>query len=126
MTLGDVASRRSTASNKVARASEPWSNLTPKTLLFVRFFALMKPGWSSAELVEALTTAGMDRLMLETLPEGVLASLQEAIVQCQAEPPMTWNKDLLAIVGREDVNVLLSPGQRRRRVHTPLLVRLVL
>lgn len=91
-----------------------WSRLTPRTLLFSRFFSKMRDDWSSAEFVEALSAAGMNSLILETLPEAVLAPLQEAIVQCQARPPTTWNKALLAIVGREDVNMLLTPGSRPR------------
>jgi anaphase-promoting complex subunit 1 len=70
----------------------------------------MRDDWSSADFVEALSSAGIDNFMLGTLPEAVLAPLQEAIVQCQAEPPTTWSKDLLAIVGRGDVNMLLTPG----------------
>jgi anaphase-promoting complex subunit 1 len=60
--------------------------------------------------------------MLETLPEAVLAPLQEAIVQCQMEPPSTWSKALLATVGREDVNILLTPGRRPRQMQSTLLV----
>lgn len=74
----------------------------------------MQPGWSSAQFVEALSAAGMDSFLLETLPEAVLAPLQEALIECQSEPPTTWSKDLLALVGREDVNVLLTAGQRPR------------
>lgn len=99
-----------------------WSTLTPRTLLFVQFFSSMHSDWSSTQFVEALSSAGMDIQLLETLPEAILAPLQEAIVQCQTEPPTTWSKDLLAMVGREDVNMLLSPGQRLRQLQSTLLV----
>ena len=88
----------------------------------MQFFASMQVDWSSSQFVEALSGAGMDLLLLETLPEAVLAPLQEAIVQCQTEPPTAWSKDLLTIVGREDVNMLLSPGQRPRNIQPTLLV----
>lgn len=82
----------------------------------------MQSGWAPAQFVEALAAAGIDLPLLETLPEAVLAPLQEALVQCQNEPPTAWSKDLLAIVGREDVNVLLTPGQRPRQSQSSLLV----
>jgi anaphase-promoting complex subunit 1 len=91
--------------------------------MFDRFFSVMQTDWSPAKFVEALFAAGVDLLVLETLPEAVLAPLQEAIVQCQNEPPTSWSKDLLAIVGREDVNTLLAPGKRPRNTQTAILVR---
>lgn len=83
----------------------------------------MQADWCSTQFVEALSSAGIDILVLDTLPEAVLAPLQEAIVECQTAPPTTWSKRLLAIVGREDVNMLLSPGQRPRHTQSTLLVR---
>ena len=94
----------------------------PRTFLFKSFFSKMKDNWSSVEFVEALASAGMDTLLLETLPESILAALQESIVECQAEPPTSWSKKLLAIVGREDVNILLTPGRRPRHTQSTLLV----
>jgi len=82
----------------------------------------MQVQWTAAQYVEALSVAGADLLFLETLPEPVLAPLQEAIVQCQTEPPLEWNKDLLALIKREDVNMLLNPGQRPRQSQSTLLV----
>lgn len=125
MTLAELVSSRSLASSKSVWDLEQWTRLTPRTLLFVKFFATMRADWSSAQCVEGLFSAGIDLVMLETLPEAVLAPLQEAVVQCQKEPPTTWSKDLLAIVGREDVNMLLTPGQRPRHPHTTLLVTII-
>jgi len=99
-----------------------WRDLTPRTLLFSDVFASKQDDWSSSHFVEALVSAGMDSLLLETLPEAVLAPFREAIAHCQSEPPTTWSKRLLAIVGREDVNMLLTPGQRPRNTQTTLLV----
>lgn len=123
MTLPELVANRPTASRRYVQDLDHWSRLTPRTLLFAKFFSSMRNSWSAAEFVEGLSSAGMDSLLLETLPEAVLAPLQEAIAQCQTEPPTTWSKDLLAIVGREDVNTLLSPGQRPRHTQATLLVR---
>ncbi|TVY71499.1 Negative regulator of mitosis, partial [Lachnellula suecica] len=122
MTLPALVATR--ASEQVQNAFEPehWIRLTPRTLLFTQFFASIQPGWSPPQFVEALAAAGMDLQLLETLPEAVLAPLQEALVQCQNEPPTTWSKQLLEIVGREDVNMLLTPGQRPRQSQSNLLV----
>lgn len=118
-TLSELVASRS--SNYVGTPGL-WSMLTPRTLLFAQFFSSMHSGWSSTQFVEALCLAGMDTQLLETLPEAVLAPLREAIVHCQTEPPTTWSKDLLAMVGREDVNMLLTPGQRPRQLQSTLLV----
>jgi anaphase-promoting complex subunit 1 len=110
-------------SGQLVQDPRQWLDLTPRTLLFVQFFNTMQPRWSPAQFVEALSAAGLDLLLLETLPEAVLAPLQEAIVQCQTEPPTSWSKDLLDIIGREDVNMLLIPGQRPHQAQSNLLVR---
>jgi hypothetical protein len=122
MTLPELVATRS--AEQIKNAFEPghWIRLTPRTLLFTQFFDSMQPGWTAAHFVEALAAAGMDLLLLESLPEAILAPLQEALVQCQTEPPTAWSKDLLAIVGREDVNMLLTPGQRPRQSQSSLLV----
>lgn len=82
----------------------------------------MQDGWSSVKLVEALSAAGVDNLFLETLPEAILAPLQEAIVECQSEPPTTWSQELLALVSREDVSMLLTSGRPFRGFQPSLLV----
>lgn len=121
-TLQELVTARSSSPTRNSRDLDQWRKLTPRTLLFTRFFTSMQDDWSPAQFVEALSTVGVDNLFLETLPEAVLAPLQEAIVQCQSDPPTTWDKDLLAIVSREDVNMLLNPGERPRRGNLSLLV----
>jgi anaphase-promoting complex subunit 1 len=126
MTLPEVVNNRSPVSNTYTRDLDHWSRLTPRTLLFAKFFSAIRSDWTAPQFVEGLSTAGMDVLLLETLPEAVLAPLQEAIIQCQTQPPTTWSKDLLAIVGREDVNMILSPGQRSPYIVSTPLVRVYL
>ena len=118
---GLVATRSTSTAN--ASTGDQWSQLTPRTLLFERFFSVIQNDWSPQQIVEALSSAGADQLVLDTLPEAVLAPLQEAIVKSQADPPATWSKELLSLVGREDVGMLLTPGQRPRQVQSTLLVR---
>ncbi|KAL5323485.1 hypothetical protein ACEPPN_008022 [Leptodophora sp. 'Broadleaf-Isolate-01'] len=114
-----VATRLPSATSASNR--DQWSQLTPRTLLFERLFSAMQSNWSAQQMVEELSSAGADQLVLDTLPEAVLAPLQEAIVKSQAEPPATWSKELLTLVGREDVGMLLTPGQRPRQVQSTLL-----
>lgn len=122
MTLPEIVNNRSPVSTRYTRDLNYWSRLTPRTLLFAKFFSLMRSNWSAIQFVEGLSAAGMDVLLMETLPESILAPLQEAIIECQTNPPTTWSKDLLAIVGREDVNMLLSPGLHPRHTLSMLLV----
>lgn len=121
MTLPELVRSRSPSSSRFAHDQDQWSKLTPRTLVFSHFFSVMQIRWTPAQYVEALSAAGADPLFLETLPEAVLAPLQEAIVQCQTEPPLEWSKDLLALVKREDVNMLLNPGQRPPQTQSTLL-----
>jgi anaphase-promoting complex subunit 1 len=123
MTLPELVASRSESSSKNARDRDQWIKLTPRTLLFVHFFAAMQIDWTPIQFVEALSSAGANPLILETLPEAILSPLQEAIVRSQTEPPVEWSKELLALVGREDVTVLLTPGQRPNQTQSTLLVR---
>jgi anaphase-promoting complex subunit 1 len=122
LTLPGIVANRSETLTKYTQNLHHWHKLTPRTLLFVQFFSLLRPDWSAAQFVEGLSSAGMDPQFMETLPEAIHAPLQEAIVECQTNPPSTWSKELLAMVGREDVNILLSPGQRPRHTQSTLLV----
>ncbi|TQS36740.1 hypothetical protein Golomagni_02801 [Golovinomyces magnicellulatus] len=88
--------------------------LTPRTFIFERFFQLVKTDWIPSQIIESFSSAGGDIQTLETLPEAILAPLQEAIMFCESQPPINWNKTLLALVGREDVNLSLKLGQKQR------------
>ncbi|KAL3426392.1 hypothetical protein PVAG01_03183 [Phlyctema vagabunda] len=121
VTLAELVATRSLVPNKSIWELEHWARLTPRTLLFVKFFAAVQEGWSPVQFVEKLSEAGITSLILESLPEAILTPLREALVECQKEPPTTWSKNLLALVGREDVNLLLTPGQRPRNTHATLL-----
>lgn len=71
-----------------------------------------------------MSQCGIDKGMIETLPQSLLASLQNALVQCQASPPTTWNETLLELVGREDLNRLAEldkDAMRELPSSTPLI-----
>ncbi|KAE8441418.1 hypothetical protein EG329_004974 [Mollisiaceae sp. DMI_Dod_QoI] len=121
ITLPQLVASRSESSYNSTQDLDQWNKLTPRTLLLERFFGAMQHSWSAVQFVEALSTAGVDLLFLETLPEGVLVPLQEAVIESQTAPPANWSKELLALVGREDVTMLLKPGQRPRQMQSTLL-----
>lgn len=102
-----------------------WASLTPRIASFARFFATIRPSSTPAEVVETLYTSGITSHVLDTLPEAILLPLREAIVDCQAQPPVYWGKDLLNLVDREDVNMFLIPEQQRKVAHGPLLVSIL-
>lgn len=88
--------------------------ITPRTFMFKKFFELVTPDWIPSQVVESFSQAGGNIHILDTLPEAILIPLQESIAQCQSEPPSNWDNRLLALVGREDVNISLTPGLKHR------------
>ena len=98
-----------------------WTLLTPRTLLFQRFFSLMSKDWAITEFVEALSEVGVDTHFLESLPEAILAPLREALAQCQSRPPTSWSKQLLSLISRDDLNTVLVPASRHDNHHASLL-----
>ncbi|RKF78768.1 Negative regulator of mitosis [Golovinomyces cichoracearum] len=87
---------------------------TPRTFIFEQFFQLVTADWIPSQIVESFSLAGGDIQILETLPEAIVAPLQEAIMFCESQPPTNWNKNLLTLVGREDVNLSIKLGQKKR------------
>jgi anaphase-promoting complex subunit 1 len=81
-----------------------WDSTTPRTLMFSKLFTLLTPRTSSREMVEAMYQCGFTPDVLETLPEAILAPLQDAIFLCQPNPPAAWSQPLLELVHRTDVS----------------------
>ena len=67
-----------------------------------------------------------DNHLLDTLPEGLVLPLREAVTTCQADPSTTWDEKALRLVGRDDVRLLLAPSQERRDLAASQLVCLCL
>ncbi|PHH62894.1 hypothetical protein CDD81_6612 [Ophiocordyceps australis] len=89
-----------------------WNKVTPRTLMFKRFFKLARPNATAVQMVEAMRDCGLTNAVLETLPEGLVVPLQDAIALCQAHPPSSWGPDLLELVKRSDIDLILSPRKR--------------
>lgn len=87
--------------------------LTALRSLAAQFHAIRA---SPSTLVETLKDCHFEAAAFETLPEGVLALLREAISRCQSTPPTTWSTDLLQFVGRED---LINLSSRAKAVDRP-------
>ncbi|KAG9519209.1 hypothetical protein KCV07_g5098, partial [Aureobasidium melanogenum] len=81
-------------------AGEILPRLTSLRSLAARFSAIKA---SPSALVETMMDAKLGSGVFETLPEGVLAPLREAINRCQTAPPTTWSSALLEFVSREDL-----------------------
>jgi anaphase-promoting complex subunit 1 len=120
MTLTDVKNR--TYNNGRSIVEEELSSITPRTSLFRKFFATVQPGASSIEIVEALYAAGFTTQILDTLPEALLVPFREALIDCQSRLQVSWGRELLRLVGREDVNMLLFPEQKERIAYASPLV----
>lgn len=110
MTLGDILKKWSAPANGRS-SSDGCAKIAPRTAMFASLSATIRPDMTSTEFVEAMLSAGMDSLVLETLPEAISAPMREAIAECQAQPPLSWNEDLLHLVGRDD---LISLAQKRK------------
>ncbi|KAM0321949.1 hypothetical protein ACHAQA_009846 [Verticillium albo-atrum] len=89
-----------------------WDLVTPRTLMFTRFFAKLHARKDAVSIVEAMYSSGIDVRVLETLPEAILTPLRDSIARCQPQPPATWSKDLLDLVSRSDITLILEPEKR--------------
>lgn len=79
--------------------------LTPRTILITNLLA----GTSIKTVlgrVSEMSSWGLDKSMLETLPESVAVSFRAAISSCQTHPPPALDKDLLKLIGRDDLESL--------------------
>jgi anaphase-promoting complex subunit 1 len=86
--------------------------LTSLGLLAARFHAIKD---SPSSLVETFEKTKLGPVAFETLPEGVLAPLREAISRCQTSPPTTWSPELLEFVAREDLIGLSKQNKEANR-----------
>ena len=95
---------------------EYWKRLTPRTPKVVALYQGMSmTSGRPTDIVEKMVELGIDRLLLETLPEGLATPLRDAIAACQSNPPTTWGEDKLGLIGREDLRALLIHDVEKRR-----------
>jgi anaphase-promoting complex subunit 1 len=107
-TLSDLyaASARDPLGGRVRE--QLWTSLTPRIVMFKKLFARLGSSSNRYEAVVAMHECGFTPQILETLPEAILTALQDVISICQPSPPPSWSEDLLALVGRADMNGLLQ------------------
>ncbi|EDN03409.1 predicted protein [Histoplasma mississippiense (nom. inval.)] len=77
--------------------------LTPRTLALSGFISELKPQTTIEERVELLFRWGLTSSVIDTLPDGISASLHEAIAQCQPAPPSHWGGSMFALIDRGDL-----------------------
>jgi anaphase-promoting complex subunit 1 len=82
--------------------------------MFEKLFGRIGSTTHRLEAVVAMHECGFTPQILETLPEAILTALQDVISICQPNPPPSWPKDLLALVGRTDVSGVLQPAKAWR------------
>lgn len=99
-----------------------WDSILPRTLMFRRFFSLVKPNATAVQMVEAMKNCGLTNHVLGTLPEAVLIPLQDAIALCQPHPPSSWSDEMLELVKRTDISLILTPSKRPRPAMSNILV----
>jgi anaphase-promoting complex subunit 1 len=120
-TLADIHYAGSVISEAEKLKDTRWDSITPRTLMFKRFFRSVGPKNTASEFVETMYKCGIDGKVMETLPEAILAPIQDAICTCQPQPPTAWSKELLELVGRSDISLALTPGQHQRHPASHIL-----
>lgn len=90
--------------------------LTPRTLALSGFISELKPQTTIEERVELLFRWGLTSSVIDTLPDGISASLHEAIAQCQPAPPSHWGGSMFALIDRGDLLMSMTED----RASTPI------
>lgn len=75
-------------------------------------------------LVSLLVRLGVTPQHLGRWPSGVMAPIQDAMVQCQDHPPLEWSAAAYSLIGREDLAKLCSLKTNKEKIflaaHKPL------
>lgn len=121
-TLADIYYDTMRISERSRRNKDRFTALTPRTYIFKRLFTLLKPKRTPAETVEAIHKAGITSKVMESLPEALLVPIRDALSRCQAHPPMTWPSELFELVGRSDMDLILTSAKPVRSHTAQLLV----
>lgn len=99
-----------------------WDVITPRIMMFQRFFEKLTHRSDPVGIVEAMHSSGITSRVLDTLPEAVLVPLRDAISKCQARPPPSWSTPLLELVNRTDISLVLAADQKPRAANGNVLV----
>jgi anaphase-promoting complex subunit 1 len=101
-----------------SQASEE-ATITPEICLFRKLFESLPHKPTASQLVEHLWKAGYTATKIDTLPEAIAVPFREAMTECQNQPRVEWGREILQLVGREDVNMLLFPESQKRLASIP-------
>ncbi|MCJ1357301.1 MAG: Anaphase-promoting complex subunit 1 [Icmadophila ericetorum] len=101
----------------ISRTGSPSSleilkELTPRTMMVMEI--LKSESGDVVDLVKMLTQLSGDKLILETLPEGIAASLRGAIAACQLQANNTWSNSMLSLLDRDDIILLKEQAMHIR------------
>jgi anaphase-promoting complex subunit 1 len=108
MTLSDILPSSSPGPLEIATKAVI-GQLTPRLAILPELYTFVAaPNRDPGEAVQFMIEHGIEASMLETIPEGILLPLRDAIAGCQDAPPTTWGKKELKLVGRDDLIMLLS------------------
>ena len=77
-------------------------NLTPRTIAMTNLLSVSTSD-SAQDRVSKMASWGLGLSPLESLPVGVAVCFRAAISSCQALPSMSWDRNVLEMIGREDV-----------------------
>ncbi|QPG93648.1 hypothetical protein C2857_001382 [Epichloe festucae Fl1] len=121
LTPADIYHASSRVSETDKLQDKRWDSITTRTLMFKRFFKVIKPKSTAVEMVEAMRDCGFTSFVLETLPEAVLVPLQDAISLCQPHPPSGWSNELLDLVKRSDISLIVNPNRKPRHALANIL-----
>ena len=96
-------------SSSTPSAARALKLLSPRTFLVLELLRLQQR--STADFLSGSIQAGLDPSILETLPEGVAASIRSAVSACQPQPDTTMPASVLELIDRTDMTLLDQPFQ---------------
>ena len=110
-----IGGQKPSESQSTANATLPrlLMNLTPRTMMITNLLTLRSKR-TMPERVNEISSWGLKISMLETLPESVAVPFRAAISFCQAQPAPGMGKDILEMIGRDDLKLLDEEGRISR------------
>ncbi|CDK24204.1 unnamed protein product [Kuraishia capsulata CBS 1993] len=78
--------------------------ITPRTFYVLRLLEIVvSADFGYDQVIKMMVEYGITAADLETYPAGIYFVLQNAISECQNEPPLDWLGDELRVIGRKDI-----------------------
>ncbi|MCJ1246634.1 Anaphase-promoting complex subunit 1 [Trapelia coarctata] len=122
-TLQDICHDNSQTDSKPAAYKSPLvRHHTPRTSLILQLLETQHP--TPTEFIALISASGVNRSILDSLPEGVAAPLRASIAICQADPVSTWTSSVLELLERDDVSTLENLdelGKPQVKITNPVL-----